>query len=91
MENIVFCFVRTDFSCNASVFVFLATLRALYLGDNDFEYLPADIENFSSLQVLVLRENDLLALPKEIGKLYRLRELHIQVFTIYIEPILPYE
>lgn len=58
---------------------FSATLRALYLGDNDFEYLPADIENLSSLQILVLRENDLLALPKEVGKLYRLKELHVQV------------
>lgn len=57
----------------------LATLRALYLGDNDFEYLPSDVENLSSLQILVLRENDLLALPKEIAKLYRLKELHIQV------------
>lgn len=60
-----------------------ATLRALYLGDNDFEYLPEDVENLSSLQILVLRENDLTALPKEIGKLFRLRELHIQVFFQY--------
>lgn len=28
------------------------TLRALYLGDNDFEYLPAEIGNLKSLQIV---------------------------------------
>ncbi|VDN21132.1 unnamed protein product [Gongylonema pulchrum] len=56
------------------------------MGDNDFEYLPADIENLSSLQILVLRENDLLALPKEIGRLYRLKELHVQGNRLTVLP-----
>ncbi|CAI5446274.1 unnamed protein product [Caenorhabditis angaria] len=59
-------------------FFFIQTLRALYLGDNDFEMLPGDVENLINLQILVLRENDLLTLPKELGKLSRLNELHIQ-------------
>ncbi|VDK22770.1 unnamed protein product [Anisakis simplex] len=67
-------------------FFFMTSLRALYLGDNDFEYLPSDVENLSSLQILVLRENDLVALPKEIAKLYRLRELHIQGNRLTVLP-----
>uniref|UniRef100_A0A915BXS7 Ras suppressor protein 1 n=1 Tax=Parascaris univalens TaxID=6257 RepID=A0A915BXS7_PARUN len=67
-------------------FFFMTTLRALYLGDNDFEYLPSDVENLSSLQILVLRENDLLALPKEVAKLYRLKELHIQGNRLTVLP-----
>ena len=57
---------------------FLETLRALYLGDNDFEMLPGDVENLVNLQVLVLRDNDLLTIPRELGRLPKLRELHIQ-------------
>lgn len=30
----------------------LETLRALYLGDNDFEYLPAEIKNLKNLQIV---------------------------------------
>lgn len=30
----------------------LETLRALYLGDNDFEYLPAEIKNMKNLQIV---------------------------------------
>lgn len=36
------------------VFVFAATLRALYLSDNDFETIPADIEKLSKLQIVSL-------------------------------------
>jgi Leucine-rich repeat (LRR) protein len=28
------------------------TLRALYLGDNDFEYLPIEIKNLKNLQIV---------------------------------------
>lgn len=35
-----------------SVFCFSETLRALYLGDNDFEYLPPDIKNLKNLQIV---------------------------------------
>ena len=28
------------------------SLRALYLGDNDFEYLPAEIGNLKNLQIV---------------------------------------
>jgi Leucine-rich repeat (LRR) protein len=51
---------------------FVETLRALYLGDNDFEYVPSDVENLKNLQILVLRENDLVALPKEFVTLLQL-------------------
>uniref|UniRef100_A0A0K0D8E6 Opticin n=1 Tax=Angiostrongylus cantonensis TaxID=6313 RepID=A0A0K0D8E6_ANGCA len=53
-------------------------LRALYLGDNDFEMLPGDVMNLRNLQILVLRDNDLLTIPREIGHLTNLKELHIQ-------------
>lgn len=33
---------------------FKATLRALYLGDNDFEYLSAEIGNLRNLQIVSL-------------------------------------
>ncbi|ENN75781.1 hypothetical protein YQE_07738, partial [Dendroctonus ponderosae] len=59
-------------------FFLMGTLRALYLGDNDFEYLPPEIKNLKNLEILGLRENDLLELPKEIGELTRLKELHLQ-------------
>lgn len=31
---------------------FAETLRALYLGDNDFEYLPAEVGNLKNLQIV---------------------------------------
>jgi len=67
-------------------FFIMETLRALYLGDNDFETLPSDIRNLKNLQILVLRDNDLIYLPKEIGELVRLRELHIQGNRLTILP-----
>lgn len=33
-------------------FTFSETLRALYLGDNDFEYLPPEIGNLKNLQIV---------------------------------------
>lgn len=59
-------------------FFLMSQLRALYLGDNDFETLPAEIGEFKNLQVLVLRDNDLIELPKELGELIKLKELHLQ-------------
>ncbi|XP_014254773.1 ras suppressor protein 1 [Cimex lectularius] len=67
-------------------FYMLETLRALYLGDNDFEYLHSDIRNLKNLQILVLRDNDLIEIPKEIGELTRLRELHIQANRLTLLP-----
>lgn len=67
-------------------FFCLDTLRALYLGDNDFEYLPPEIGRLKGLQILSMRENDLVALPKEIGELQRLRELHIQGNRLTVLP-----
>ncbi|KAK2570116.1 Ras suppressor protein 1 [Acropora cervicornis] len=61
-------------------------LRALYLGDNDFETLPDDIGEFRNLQVLVLRDNELIALPKTLGNLTRLRELHLQNNRLTVLP-----
>ena len=66
--------------------LFLATLRALYLGDNDFESFPEDVHNLTNLQVLVLRENDLIDLPRQLATLDKLRELHIQVRSINLAP-----
>lgn len=34
------------------MFVFAETLRALYLADNDFEYLPPEIGNLKNLQIV---------------------------------------
>lgn len=67
-------------------FFCLDTLRAFYLGDNDFEELPPEIGRLKNLQVLVLRDNDLIALPAEMGELTRLRELHIQGNRLRVLP-----
>uniref|UniRef100_K1Q3C4 Ras suppressor protein 1 n=2 Tax=Magallana gigas TaxID=29159 RepID=K1Q3C4_MAGGI len=67
-------------------FFCLDTLRALYLGDNDFEVLPPEIGKLKNLQILCLRENDLVTLPKEVGDLPRLRELHIQGNRLTVLP-----
>ncbi|KAK3793962.1 hypothetical protein RRG08_023057 [Elysia crispata] len=67
-------------------FFCLDTLRALYLGDNDFEHLPPEIGRLKNLQILVLRDNDLVAVPKELGELNRLRELHIQGNRLTVLP-----
>lgn len=67
-------------------FFCLDTLRALYMGDNDFEYIPPEIGRLKNLQILCFRENDLVTLPKEIGDLLRLRELHIQGNRLTVLP-----
>lgn len=33
-------------------FLCVETLRALYLGDNDFEYLPQEVKNLQNLQIV---------------------------------------
>lgn len=38
-------------------FFMLETLRALYLGDNDFEYLSSDIKNLKNLQIVRIFNN----------------------------------
>ncbi|CAB4008189.1 Ras suppressor 1, partial [Paramuricea clavata] len=65
-------------SLPANFFLLADSLRALYLGDNDFEKLPADFGKLKNLQVLVLRDNDLVQLPEELGELTNLKELHLQ-------------
>lgn len=67
-------------------FLFAATLRALYLGDNDFESFPEDVENLKNLQILVLRENDLIDLPRQLASLHKIRELHIQGNRLQVIP-----
>lgn len=32
--------------------MFAETLRALYLGDNEFEHLPAELGNLKNLQIV---------------------------------------
>lgn len=39
-------------SCNSSHVRLTETLRALYLADNDFEYLPPEIGQLKNLQVV---------------------------------------
>jgi Leucine-rich repeat (LRR) protein len=67
-------------------FFFIQSLRALYLGDNDFESFPEDIGHLVNLQILVLRENDLVDLPRQLSSLTKLRELHIQGNRLQVIP-----
>jgi len=67
-------------------FFMMDTLRALYLGDNDFEHFSPEVKNLQNLQILGLRDNDLLDIPREIGELKGLRELHIQGNRLTIIP-----
>ncbi|CAG4916726.1 unnamed protein product [Colias eurytheme] len=67
-------------------FFMMESLRALYLGDNDFEYLPPEIGNLKNLQILSMRENDLIEVPRELGQLTRLRELHLQGNRLVVLP-----
>ncbi|KAJ1362288.1 hypothetical protein KIN20_021800 [Parelaphostrongylus tenuis] len=62
------------------------TLRALCLGDKDFEMLPGDVMNLRNLQILILRDNDLLTIPREIGHLTILKKLHIQGNKLTVLP-----
>ncbi|XP_053208343.1 ras suppressor protein 1-like [Panonychus citri] len=78
LEVLDLTYNNLDAKCFPNNFYTMETLRALYLGDNDFEYLPADIGQLKNLLILCLRDNDLLTLPREIGQLTRIRELHIQ-------------
>eukprot|EP00795_Rhopilema_esculentum_P014645 gene14645-5732_t len=75
----------TESSLSANFF-YLEPLRALYLGDNEFEVFPGDVKHLKNLQVLVLRDNDLIELPPEVGELSRLKELHIQNNRLQVLP-----
>lgn len=44
--------VDLKFITDRSPFKSTETLRALYLGDNDFEYIPAEIGNLKNLQIV---------------------------------------
>merc|ERR1712223_1980691 len=61
-----------------SNFFIMATCRALYLSDNEFEHLSPEIKNMKNLRILALRDNELVDIPQEIGELGLLRELHLQ-------------
>lgn len=67
-------------------FFVLDTLRALYIGDNDFEHFPADIIKLKELQIFSARDNDLISIPKEVGELKKLKELHIQGNRLTVLP-----
>ena len=47
-----------------SNFFIMATLRALYLSDNEFEQLSPEIRNLKNLRILALRDNELVDLPQ---------------------------
>ena len=70
----------------SSNFFYLAPLRALYLGDNEFEKIPPDVKNLVNLQVLVIRDNDITEIPKEVGELSKLKELHLQHNRLRVLP-----
>jgi Leucine-rich repeat (LRR) protein len=67
-------------------FWIMHTLRALYLSDNDFEYLSPDVKNLINLRILAVRDNELVELPQEIGELSNLRELHVQGNRLTVLP-----
>lgn len=39
-------------NCKVNQFLIAETLRALYLGDNDFEHISSDIKNLKNLQIV---------------------------------------
>ena len=61
-------------------------LRALYLSDNDFEYLPPEIRHMVNLRILAVRDNELVEVPQEVGELKNLRELHLQGNRLTVLP-----
>ncbi|CAK9303928.1 unnamed protein product [Gordionus sp. m RMFG-2023] len=69
-----------------SNFYMLSTLRALYLGDNDFEIISPEIGKLKNLQILNLRENDLILVPKELNQLTKLKELNISGNRLSVLP-----
>merc|ERR1712241_46969 len=69
-----------------SNFFIMATLRALYMSDNEFEQLSPDIKNMKNLRILALRDNELVDVPQEIGELVGLRELHLQGNRLTVLP-----
>merc|ERR1711915_48607 len=69
-----------------SNFFIMATLRALYLSDNEFEQLSPEIKNLKNLRILALRDNELVDVPQEIGELSGLRELHLQGNRLTVLP-----
>ena len=45
-------------------FWMMNSLRALYLSDNDFEYLPPEIRHMTNLRILAIRDNELIEVPQ---------------------------
>ena len=39
-------------------------LRALYLSDNNFEYLSPEIKHMANLRILAVRDNELIEVPQ---------------------------
>lgn len=67
-------------------FFLIESLRALYLSDNELEYLPPQIRQLFNLRILALRDNQLADIPQEIGELSNLRELHLQGNRLQVLP-----
>ena len=62
-------------------------LRALYLADNDLEYVPDGIYNLRGIiEILSLRANDLVNLPDFIGEFYNLKELYLNQNRLVVLP-----
>lgn len=64
-----------------------ATLRALYMGDNDLTKFPPDIKEFTHLTVLVLRDNQIREVPPELAYCSDMQQLHLQVNQINVLPV----
>lgn len=45
-------------------FWMMQCLRALYLSDNDFEYLAPEIRHMTNLRILAVRDNELIEIPQ---------------------------
>lgn len=67
-------------------FWLMHSLRALYLSDNEFEYLSPEIRNLTNLAILAVRDNELVEVPQELGQLSALRELHLQGNRLTVLP-----
>jgi Leucine-rich repeat (LRR) protein len=61
-------------------------LKALFLGDNDLNMFPPNIEKFLHLEVLILRDNDIVDIPSTIYNCKKLTTLQLQGNQINVLP-----
>ncbi|XP_011404741.1 PREDICTED: ras suppressor protein 1-like [Amphimedon queenslandica] len=61
-------------------------LKALFLGDNDLNRFPPNMEKFILLEVLILRDNDIADVPSTIHACQKLSTLQLQGNQINVLP-----